>query len=386
MNDTLVQDRIDIGRRLSTDVLDCLKGLFVGKDEVIDLLGVCLVGGENLFILGPPGTAKSALVKELASHLDGKIFDYLLTRFTEPNEIFGPFDIRKLRDGELVTNTEGMLPEASFIFLDELLNANSAILNSLLMVLNERVFRRGRETRKLPALMVVGASNHLPEDDALAALYDRFLVRVRCDNVPSDQLLEVIDAGWRLDNAHREQAKSITVEDVGALNKAVSTVDLQPIKNVYVELIHRLRHAGISVTDRRAVKLQRLIAASALLAGRNHAKVSDLWVMRYIWDVEEQREVLDTIVQNIIDSVEAAADDHPRARSEDDPDPEILGRNIGQIQEQLAKPDLSDVDRVYLQDRLGVLSGKCQWVRNDQQREYLTSMINNAWSTLGVDP
>ncbi|MCA9220956.1 MAG: AAA family ATPase, partial [Planctomycetales bacterium] len=109
-----------------------MKSAFVGKDEIIDLLGVSLVAGENLFILGPPGTAKSALVQDLARRVDGPMFDYLLTRFTEPNELFGPFDIRRLREGDLVTNTEGMLPEAAFVFLDELLNANSAILNSLL--------------------------------------------------------------------------------------------------------------------------------------------------------------------------------------------------------------------------------------------------------------
>ena len=168
---------LEPARRLNEQVLQPLKETFVGKDEIIDLLGVCLAGGENLFMLGPPGTAKSALVHELAMRLEGRVFDYLLTRFTEPNELFGPFDIRKLREGELLTNTEGMLPEASLVFLDELLNANSAILNSLLNVLNERVFRRGREHRKLPLLMVVGASNRLPEDDALGALFDRFLPR-----------------------------------------------------------------------------------------------------------------------------------------------------------------------------------------------------------------
>src|SRR3954447_19986971 len=162
-----------ITKRLLDEVLEPMKRDFVGKDEIIDLLGVCLIGGENLFILGPPGTAKSALVHNLAARLEGDTFDYLLTRFTEPNELFGPFDIRKLREGELVTNTEGMLPEASLVFLDELLNANSAILNSLLGVLNERIFRRGREKRPLPVLMVVGASNRLPEDDALGALFDR---------------------------------------------------------------------------------------------------------------------------------------------------------------------------------------------------------------------
>src|SRR5207237_8488506 len=101
-----------------------------------------------------------------------------------------------LREGDLVTNTDGMLPEASFVFLDELLNANSAILNSLLMVLNERVFRRGRETRKVPTLMFVGASNRLPEDDALGALFDRFLMRVPCDSVATEQLPDVLSAGW----------------------------------------------------------------------------------------------------------------------------------------------------------------------------------------------
>jgi len=136
--------RLALARRLTSEVLASLKAAFVGKDEIIDLLGVCLAGSENLFLLGPPGTAKSALVQQLARRIDGRVFDYLLTRFTEPNELFGPFDIRKLREGDLVTNTEGMLPEAALVFLDELLNANSAILNSLLMVLNERIFRRGR--------------------------------------------------------------------------------------------------------------------------------------------------------------------------------------------------------------------------------------------------
>src|SRR6476660_2285030 len=181
-------------------ILQHLKDQFVGKDDIIDLMGICLAGRENLFLLGPPGTAKSAMIRELSKLINGKTFEYLLTRFTEPNELFGPFDIRKLREGDLVTNTEGMLPEAALVFLAELINANSAILNRLLMVLNERVFRRGRETRRLPLLMVIGASNRLPEDEALAALFDRFLLRVRCDNVPTEQLQNGLVAGWEFES------------------------------------------------------------------------------------------------------------------------------------------------------------------------------------------
>jgi len=112
---------------LRDDLLASIKDQFVGKDEIVDLLGISLVARENLFLHGPPGTAKSALVHAIAKRIEGKPFDYLLTRFTEPNELFGPFDISKLKEGELVTNTDGMLPRADVVFLDELFNANSAI-------------------------------------------------------------------------------------------------------------------------------------------------------------------------------------------------------------------------------------------------------------------
>jgi MoxR-like ATPase len=285
-----------IGERLNAEVLDPMKRTFVGKDEVIDLLGVCLLGGENLFILGPPGTAKSALVQTLGQRLHGQTFTYLLTRFTEPNELFGPFDIRRLREGELRTNTDGMLTEASFVFLDELLNANSAILNSLLTALNERVIHRGQERIAVQALMFVGASNHLPEDDALNALFDRFLLRVRCDNVADDRLGQVLEAGWRLEAEQSVQA-TLGFADVAAAQKSLSQVSLEAVRPAYLSLVFRIRQAGLRLSDRRAVKLQRLIAASALLCGRMQAQVSDLWVLRYIWDADDQQEVLSSLVE-----------------------------------------------------------------------------------------
>lgn len=369
---------LEIGRRLHTEVLDTIKRSFVGKDEIVDLLGLCLVGGENLFLLGPPGTAKSALVHELAARLEGRSFDYLLTRFTEPNELFGPFDLRKLREGELLTNTEGMLPEASLVFLDELLNANSAILNSLLMALNERVFRRGKETRPIKALMFVGASNHLPEDDALRALFDRFLLRVRSDNVAPEQLLAVLDAGWKLQRTEPLAPATLHFEEIEALQRLLPLVDLTSIRAPFVELIQRIRHAGIPVSDRRAVKLQRIIAASALLCGRMTSRLSDLWVVKHIWETEEQCEVLRALVNAALAKEAANEGDHPRARTGESANAEEIAGDLEAIAAQLPQADATEV--AYLRDRLGLLDGRCQWVTDPGQREFLAQKVTALWT------
>jgi MoxR-like ATPase len=167
----------DTVARLRREVVDPIKRRFVGRDEIVDLIVLAITAGEHLFLHGPPGTAKSALIRQFAAAVRGNYFEYLLTRFSEPNEVFGPIDLVRLREGTVATVTTRMLPEGEFVFLDELFNANSAILNNLLTVLNERVYRRGAEVHQLPLLSLFAASNHLPEDEALRALFDRFLLR-----------------------------------------------------------------------------------------------------------------------------------------------------------------------------------------------------------------
>ena len=364
-------------------VLAHLKEIFIGKDDIIDLLGICLAGRENLFLLGPPGTAKSAMVRELSKLLHGKTFEYLLTRFTEPNEIFGPFDIRRLREGDLVTNTEGMLPEANLVFLDELLNANSAILNSLLMVLNERIFRRGRETRALPALMIVGASNHLPEDEALQALFDRFLIRVRCDNVDPEMLNAVLDAGWKLEKKEPATQPGIDCEDIFRLQAQIGAIDLQGIRKAYLDLIQKLRNAGVAVSDRRAVKLQRLIAASALLCQRTTAIPSDMWVLRYIWDTEEQREVIAGIVNGALEADIAGPEQHhPQASDNALPNADDIFREVTNLSEKWAQADLPMSERAVIKDRLRYLNGRCAWIGNAAQRQFVQQPIDALWEQI----
>lgn len=371
-----------IATRLRRDVLEPIKQRLIGKDEVVEVLGVALTAGENAFLLGPPGTGKSALVHELGARLQGRTFDYLLTRFTEPSELFGPFDLRRLKDGDLVTNTEGMLPEADFVFLDELLNANSAILNSLLLALNERIFRRGRERVALPMLMAVGASNRLPEDDALAALFDRFLLRVVCDNVDDSRLNEVLIAGWS-----RESAKQINavldIADIRKLQQAVVDVDMTNVLPAYCELVHRLRTAGMPLSDRRAVRLQRVVAASAVSCGRFQAEVSDLWIMRYIWDTPAQHETLAaqlTSVQRSYKPADTASESdtasggasassaHPMADREKHPDPEHLASLLDEIAAEPQKPTAPDA--------LMMLGARIEWVQEDAARKHLRERVN----------
>ena len=364
-------------------ILDEIKNVFVGKDEVIDLLGIGLLARENVFLLGPPGTAKSAIVKQLSSHVIGGInFDYLLTRFTEPNEIFGPLDIRLLKEGELVTNTSGMLPEASMVFLDEIFNANSAILNSLLMALNEKLFRRGKETKKLPALMFISASNQLPEDEALAALLDRFLIRLKVDNVKPDRLEEVLQAGWKLERKEKTTQTQISPEEIQDLQTKVKDVDLASIRSSYIELIHSLRNTGIEVSDRRAVKMQNLVAASAMLCDRSAAILSDLWVLKYIWSTEEQIETLQATVNALIEKEQTEEKVHPQAFFDKASNPEELMNEVSNLKLKFSNQETSLQELNVIKDKLRYLQNRTDWVKDQQKKQYINTEIDQLWKEI----
>jgi MoxR-like ATPase len=169
----------------------------------------------------------------------------------------------------------------------------------------------------------------------------------------------------------------VRFEEVEALQLLLPLVELAPVRIAYAELIQRIRHTGIAISDRRAVKLQRLVAASALLCSRMTAKISDLWILKHIWDTEEQREVLASLVTHALAREAAEADDHPRARAGEQADPEGLARDLGAIAEQLPKADA--LERAYLRDRLGLLDGRCQWVIEPEKREFLAGQVAELW-------
>jgi MoxR-like ATPase len=361
-----------------------LKKRFIGRDEVIDLIALAAVAGEHLFLLGPPGTAKSLLVREFAGAVQCRYFEYLLTRFSEPNELFGPVDLARLREGVVTTVTTRMLPEAEFAFLDELFNANSAILNNLLTVLNERVYRRGAEMHQLPLLSAFAASNHLPEDETLQALFDRFLLRCKVDSLPRAQLPALLSAGWLIERDSipgRKAEEVLSAEDLRVLGRRAKDVNLDGILEHYSDAIGKIRDLGVTISDRRAIKVLKLVASSAVLCGRNAANVSDLWVLRYVWDSVEQIGPLGTLVTGILEQVEADAP-HPRAARSDRIDPEVLAQELSEAEKELAS-SLKLIDLARLRERIQAVADRATWVKEPSDRSHLIAKAGSLLEKLG---
>src|ERR1700753_1028433 len=195
--DELARDAAGLRERINRFRV-ALGRFFVAKQPLIDLMTVAAVAQEPLLLVGPPGTAKSDLVIKFKDALkipDGEYFEYLLTRFTEPSEVFGPIDIAELRSGRYLRLANGKLPTARLFFLDEIFKANSAILNSLLTVINERKFYQDGQPVPVKLRVLLAATNELPENVELAALKDRFCLKAACRSVQDEHFIELIDAG-----------------------------------------------------------------------------------------------------------------------------------------------------------------------------------------------
>ncbi len=295
-----------LSRRLRA-VAEVLNREFLDKQKAVRLLLVSVIAGEHMILVGPPGTAKSALITRFSELIDAQYFEYLLTRFTEPNELFGPVDIGEFRNGKYVRRTEGMLPEAEIVFLDEIFKSNSAILNSLLHVINERKYTSGGVTKKVPLLSVFAASNEVPSDDDLSALLDRFLLRVFSGNLDSYHFRELLSHGMVAEQRKMIGEKTpclLTSDDIRGVQKLLATEISfsETFLASYKSLLFQIRSEGISVSDRRAVKFLKLFGASAILDGRLQPNNSDLFVLKNIWNNMDQISLLDEMVTPVLDA------------------------------------------------------------------------------------
>ncbi len=316
-------EALRIGHKLR-EVARTLDARYLDKGELIRLLLVTLVAGEHMLIVGPPGTAKSALVRHLARLIDARYFEYLLTRFSEPNEIFGPIDIKAFREGTYLRRVEAMLPDADIVFLDEIFKSNSAILNALLSILNERRFFTGAASIRVPLSSLYGATNEVPNDDALGAVFDRFLVRAASENLDSFHFHGLVERGLRGEmealaaqagdaDAERQVKPLITLAEIRALQQRLARQLSFPEEFLarYKALCFQIRSEGVTLSDRRVVKLLKLCAASALVDGRSVVDDGDLFVLRHIWNSVDQIALCEEIVAPVL---ERHRQEHPEAR------------------------------------------------------------------------
>lgn len=285
-----------------------LKTYFVQRDDVVDGILVGLLSGEHVLLLGPVGTAKSMMARVICEQISGThYFTWLLTKFSTPEEIFGPVSLKGLENDEFRRITKSKLPTAHIAFLDEIFKANSAILNSLLAVLNERIYHNGISVENVPLLSLVAASNEIPEEGELMALYDRFLIRFQVDYVEDDehfvQLLKL--------KSEPEITASLSLDDLAKLRKKLDQITIpNSILHDFSALRTTLNQKSIEVSDRRYKKSLTVLRAYALLSGRRSVKTADLSHLEHVlWSEPEQQAEVATAIKTVIRRFEVECHD-----------------------------------------------------------------------------
>ncbi len=303
MNTELVVAQ-DLKTKLNQILVDMGSGL-LERDSQVKLILLAALSGEHVLLLGPPGTAKSELAKRLNRVFEGaSYFERLLTRFSVPEELFGPLSIKSLENDEFVRKTEGYLPEANVAFIDEIFKANSAILNSLLTVLNERQFDNGNKRIDIPLVSVVAASNELPQGDDLGALYDRFMLRSfvgQTSEASFEQLLNL-----RPENKV-SQAPKLTLGEVEDIGRKSDKLELSK-DVIYLCQIFRqyLAENDIYVSDRRWRKIVKLLKTTAFTNGESVVSIYDAWILPHcLWDKPEQ---LDGLIEVFKSNIAVSSD------------------------------------------------------------------------------
>ncbi len=249
------------------------------RDVAVRALLLGLLAGEHVLLMGPPGTAKSALARRLHQLLPGsRWFERLLTRFSVPEELFGPLSLQALEHDRYERLTEGYLPQAKVVFLDEVFKANSAILNTLLGVLNERRFDNGTLRQPVPLRCLIGASNEVPRDDSLQAFFDRFLLRVPVQPVDDAHFAALLQADAAAPAVDEAVTAALAPERLAALQRQADGVALRP---ELLALLHDARQesGNHTASDRRWRQIARLLRVQAAARGSEDADALDAWCL-----------------------------------------------------------------------------------------------------------
>ncbi|HEY3272545.1 MAG TPA: AAA family ATPase, partial [Methanocella sp.] len=256
--------------------------------------------GEHVLFLGPPGTAKSQLARSVCEAVDGSFFYYLMTRFTTPEEVFGPLSLKALQEDDYSRKIDGYLPTAHIAFLDEIFKSNSSILNSILTVLNERKFHNGQHALDVPLISAFGASNELPEDeDNLGALYDRFLFRCVVSPIREEDNFRKMLFGHSPDD---NIPLRLRVDQISQVQQAAKSVGLDDsVQRIVLQARKELAQRRIDVSDRRWKKIVEALRVAAAAAGRETVDRSLVILLKHMaWNRPGQREEVQDLLIDLI--------------------------------------------------------------------------------------
>jgi MoxR-like ATPase len=268
---------------------------FAERNDAIDGALIALLSRHHVLLVGPPGTAKSMLADELCRRIEGaRYFQWLLTRFSTPEELFGAVSLKSLEADAYRRVTAGKLPTAHVAFLDEVFKASSSILNAILTVVNERRFHNGTAPESVPLISLFGATNELPEEDELAALYDRFLLRYVVEPIREDfRFLRMLERSPEAD-----ERTTLSLEELEALQREAAALPVPSgLLRLVAEARRELAKKAIVASDRRWRQSLDALRAHALLAGRSEVAEIDLAFLEHLlWrDPAERGEIRATL-------------------------------------------------------------------------------------------